>query len=219
MTLQLSFIRCKNLTSKKFDLFASKTFTILFTIIFLVPLAGHANPSLQSFSKDIKIKSLNSENGKFGYRLEYHVNAPIHAFWNFKTDFDSDVLLSSKDVLEHRLIAFSNNGVVSETRYAAAPGLKFRWQTTVVEKDYRLEYKLLNPQDCRHDFHFGTIQLSPAGDFTKVTQTAHFDFTGAALWMKYPWYGGMKYTLTTLVKWEQKIALKHKRQHLASSNK
>ena len=156
---------------------------------------------------------------RIDYRLEYHVNAPIHAFWNFKTDFNSDILLSSKDVIEHRIVSFSNKGVVTENRYAAAPGLRFRWETTVVAQDYRLEYKLLNPEDCRHDFHFGTIQLSPAGDFTKVTQTAHFDFTGAALWMKYPWYGGMKSTLTTLVKWEQKIALKYKRHYLASNKK
>ena len=192
---------------------------ILFTGIFIITLTGYANSSFPSSLSDIEIKKIKNGDGKFGYKLEYFVPAPIYAFWKFKTDFDSDVLLTSKDIIEHRLVALSNDGVVTENRYATAPGLKFRWETTVVARDYRLEFKLLNPKDCRHDFHFGTIQLSPAGDFTKVTQTAHFDFRGVALWMKYPWYGGMKSTLTTLVRWEQKIAEKYKRQYLASLNK
>ena len=192
---------------------------ILYIGTFIIAFNGHANSSFPSSISDIKIKSVNNGNGKFGYQLEYFVPAPIYAFWKFKIDFESDVLLTSKDIIEHRLVALSNDGAVTESRYAAAPGLKFRWATTVVAQDYRLEFKLLNPEDCRHDFHFGTIQLSPAGDFTKVTQTAHFDFAGAALWMKYPWYGGMKSTLTTLVRWEQKVAEKYKRQYYASLNK
>jgi len=58
--------------------------------------------------------------------------------------------------------------------------------------------------------------LSPAGDYTQVTQTAYFDFAGASLWVKYPWYGGMKSTLTKMVKWEQSVASEFKQSYLAA---
>jgi hypothetical protein len=47
----------------------------------------------------------------------------------------------------------------TENRYASAPGLRFIWQTEIIPEQHRLEFKLLNAEDCRHDFHFGTIQL------------------------------------------------------------
>jgi hypothetical protein len=87
---------------------------------------------------------------------------------------------------------------------------------TVIPESYRLEFKLLNAEDCRHDFHYGTIQLNPAGNHTKITQIAYFNFVGASLWVKYPWYGGMKSTLTKVAKWEQKMALRYTHKYLAA---
>ena len=152
----------------------------------------------------------------FGYVLQYYVSAPIEAFWRFKTDFNSEILLTSDELVGHRLVEWDGNNVTTENRYATAPGLRFLWQTTVIPNQHRLEFKLLNPEDCRHSYHFGSIQLSPAGNYTKVTQTAIFDFRGASLWVKYPWYGGMKHTLTKVAKWEQKMAEKYKRRYLAA---
>ena len=48
-----------------------------------------------------------------------------------------------------------------------------------------------------------------AGKHTLVTQIAYFNFTGASLWVNYPWYGGMKSTLTGVAEWEQNTALKY----------
>ena len=132
--------------------------------------------------------------------------ATIDAFWQFKTDFDNDILLTSDQLIGHRLVKAVDNTVITENRFATTPDLTFLWKTTVIPHRYRLEFKLLNAKECRHDFHFGTIELSPAGNYTKVTQTAFFDFSGALLWVKYPWYGGMKSTLTKVARWEQKIA-------------
>lgn len=87
---------------------------------------------------------------------------------------------------------------------------KIFWQTTVIPELYRLEFKLLNAEDCRHDFQHGTIQLTPAGSYTKIPQVAFFNFAGASVWVKCPWYGGMKSTLTKMAKWEQKAASRYK---------
>ena len=155
------------------------------------------------------------ENGGYGYRLQYYVPAQINTFWQFKTDFDNDIMLTSDELIEHRLVESSKNSVITENRYATAPDLKFLWQTTVYPRQYRLEFRLLNVDDCRHDFHYGIIELSPAGNYTKVTQTAFFDFFGASLWVKYPWNGGMKSILTKVARWEQKIASTYSRDYMA----
>jgi hypothetical protein len=154
--------------------------------------------------------------GGYGYKLQYYVPAPIDVFWQFKTDFDSDVLLSNAELIEHRLVRKDDKIVITENRYATAPGLRFLWQTTVIAEEFRLEFKLMNPEDCRHDFHYGVIQLSPAGNHTKVTQTAFFDFVGASVWVRYPWYGGMKSTLTKVAEWERKIALRHHSDYMVA---
>jgi hypothetical protein len=141
-----------------------------------------------------------------------NVPVPITVRWRFKTDFWSDILLTNKEIIEHRVVESTNKGVITENRYAAAPGLKFLWHTTVFGAQYRLDFRLLNTEDWRHDFHYGTIQLSPHGSHTRVTQTAYFNFRGASLWIKYPWYGGMKSTLSKMAKWEQKTALRYTRE-------
>jgi len=155
----------------------------------------------------------------FGYRLIYHVPAPIEIFWRFKTDFENEVLTTNQEIIEHRVVSFSDNNVVTDNRYATWPNLRFLWQTTVDWNQYRLAFKQLNVKDSLQDYHYGTIQLSPAGDHTKVTQIAFFNFVGASLWVKYPWYGGMKTTLTSLARWEQKTALRYKREIMVTAIK
>ncbi len=179
---------------------------------------SHANANLPADISRIFLKQVPSPSGSgYGYRLEYYVRAPIDVFWKFKTDFDSDILLTSNELLDHRLVRVDGDDVYTENRYASAPGLRFLWKTTVIDKKYRLDFELMNVEDCRHKFHHGYIQLSPAGRYTKVIQTAFFDFTGASFWVKYPWYGGMKYTLTSVAKWEQKVAVNRKQMSISAS--
>ncbi|MDJ0820028.1 MAG: hypothetical protein QNJ58_27745 [Desulfobacterales bacterium] len=179
---------------------------------------SHADTNLPGDVKRILLKQVPSPSGSgYGYRLEYYVRAPIDVFWKFKTDFDSDILLTSNELLDHRLVRVDGDDVYTENRYASAPGLRFLWKTTVIDKKYRLDFELMNVEDCRHKFHHGYIQLSPAGRYTKVIQTAFFDFTGASFWVKYPWYGGMKYTLTSVAKWEQKVAVNRKQMSISAS--
>jgi hypothetical protein len=179
---------------------------------------SHAETNVPADPSRIQLNRIPSPNGSgYGYRLEYYVQAPIDAFWKFKTDFDSEVLLTSDELVGHRLIKIDGNDVYTENRYASAPELKFLWKTTVIKDRYRLAFELMNAEDCRHDFHHGFIQLTPAGRYTKVIQTAFFDFAGAALWVRYPWYGGMKYTLTRVAKWEQRVASQHRQAPLAAA--
>ena len=168
---------------------------------------------------DISMERVSAPSGGYGYRLRYYIPAPIDVFWRFKTDFDNDVLLTNEELIEHRLVESFDNSVITENRYATAPGLKFLWQTNVISDELRLEFKLLNNEDCRHDFLYGVIELSPAGIYTQVTQTAFFNFVGASLWVKYQWYGGMESTLTKMVRWEQKVAYEFDRSFLAAVKK
>lgn len=179
-------------------------------ILMLLVTAGHAETIRSPAADEIKLDTIPPDgNGGYGYRLQYYVPLPIDEFWLFKTDFDSDLLLSNDELIGHRLISKDGNSVITQNRYASAPALRFLWETTVIPEQHRLEFSLLNAEDCRHDFHFGSIQLSPAGGHTKVTQTAYFDFVGASLWVRYPWYGGMKSTLTNLAKWEQQTMVRY----------
>ena len=196
--------------------------TVCFWLIFstLLTSLAHAEADHLKYSSDVTLSRITSESSAgYGYKLEYYVSAPIEAFWRFKTDFSSDILLTSKELIEHRIVKTSGNAVITENRYASAPGLRFLWETTVIADRYRLEFELLNTEDCRHEFHYGSIQLTPAGENTKVTQVAYFDFTGASFWVKYPWYGGMKYTLTKVAKWEQAMASRYKSRYIVASSK
>ena len=152
-----------------------------------------------------------SQKGGSGYELIYVIDAPLDAFWKFKTDFDNEFLTTNKFIIGHRLISRHDNVVVtedvfSEDVYIHKHNAKFRWQTTVFPDTYRLEFVLLNPEECGQKFHHGSIQLEsagPQGHRTKVTQRAYFDFFGVSFWVHYPWYGGMKYFLTYSVEWER----------------
>ena len=195
--------------------------SLLVLLVLTVPwlqTAAFADAMRSPLIQNISLQQIDPDpNGGFAYRLVYHVPASIEKFWRFKTDFRNEILLTSRELIEHRVVKTFGNRVITENRYATAPGLRFLWQTTVIPEQYRLDFKLLNAKECRHRFHYGTIQLSHEGDYTKITQIAYFDFRGASLWVKYPWYGGMKSTLTKVAKWEQQVAAQHVQTYLVDS--
>lgn len=138
-----------------------------------------------------------------GYKLVYMVAAPIDVYWKFKTDFDNDFLLTNKYITDHRLIQNKADVAITENSYATNPRVRFKWQTRIHPESHHLDFLLLNPEECNQKFHYGTIQLEAAGDYTRVTQVAYFEFFGASLWVNYPWYGGMSYFLNYTASWEQ----------------
>jgi hypothetical protein len=156
-----------------------------------------------------------------GFKLIYMVDAPIDVFWRFKTDFDSQFVLSNKFIKSHRLLSRQGNVFITEVvfkddMYTHKPGAKFRWQTTVLSDIYRLDFVLLNPEECGQKFHYGHIQLAAVGQKTKVTQVAYFDFFGVIFWVNYPWYGGMSAFLKYTAHWEQETILKLKGHYIQS---
>ena len=188
-------------------------------LLFVASATGDAYAESLPTNEEISVARVSpDEKGGYGYRLQYYVAAPINALWRFKTDFENDFLLTNNQLVGHRFILAADKRVVTENRYASAPQLRFLWQTTIHADYYRLEFKLLNAKDCRHEFHYGTIQLSPAGNFTKVTQTAFFSFSGASVWVRYPWNGGMRSTLTKSAEWEQRMAKRIMHEYLIAAN-
>jgi len=192
-------------------------FLATLAIIMMLTVPAQADTETMPVDKRITIETVfpDADNG-FGYVLEYYVAARIEAVWLFKTDFNSEVLMTNDELIGHRLVRSVGDSVITENRYATAPGLAFLWRTTKVPDEFKLTFELLNPEECRHEYHYGSIQLSPAGNHTKVSQTAYFNFKGASLWVRYPWYGGMQSTLTQVVKWEQKMASEYRREYLAA---
>ena len=148
-----------------------------------------------------------------GYKLVYMVAVPLEIHWKFKTDFENDFLLSNKLITEHHLLGYENNVAITETVYASNSSKRFRWQTISSPDTHRLDFELLNPNECGQKFHYGYIQLEGYGEHTKVTQTAYFDFTGATLWMNYPWHGGMQHYLQYTASWEQKTIVRLKTRY------
>ena len=151
--------------------------------------------------------------GGKAYKLVYLVRVPIEVYWNFKTDFDNDFLVNNKYIRKHRFISRSNNTAVTENKYTNGPDVFFRWQTTVLPETHRLDFVLMNPENCGQTFHYGYIQLEAVNEGTWVTQVAYFDFWGASLWADYPWGGGMKDFLTYTARWEQDMVLRLKNQY------
>jgi hypothetical protein len=172
-----------------------------------------------------KLPPQHKDIGGSGYELIYVVDAPLDAYWKFKTDFDNNFLITNKFINNHRLISQHNNVAVtedifSEDLYTHKPKAKFRWQTTLFPAQYRLDFVLLNPAECGQKFHHGTIQLEAVGasdQKTKVTQTAYFDFFGVSFWVNYPWYGGMKDFLRYSARWEQTTVLRLKSKYIQKS--
>jgi hypothetical protein len=72
---------------------------------------------------------------------------------------------------------------------------------------HRLDFVLLNPEQCRQKYHYGHIQLESVARGTRITQVAYFDFWGASLWANYLWRGGMKEFLSYTAHWEQETIL------------
>jgi len=138
-----------------------------------------------------------------GYRLEYTVDAPLDVTWKFKTDFDSPVLATNTLILSNRVVSRSADEVVTETVYSNKPKLVFRWKTTLIPDRHRMEFVLMNPQECGEEYHYGNIQLQALGSATRITQVAYFDFFGVSLWVNYPFRGGMTQFLDDSVRWEQ----------------
>jgi hypothetical protein len=157
-----------------------------------------------------------------GYKLVFVVEAPIDVFWKFKTDFDNDFLLDNKFIKSHQLLNRRGNVVVTEDLFSEdlhthRPRAKFRWQTTLSLDRYRLDFVLLNPEQCGQRFHYGYIQLEAIGHKTKVTQIAYFDFFGVSFWVNYPWYGGMMDFLKYTARWEQEAILELKSKYFKKS--
>ncbi len=143
-----------------------------------------------------------------GYRMVYCIDVPLVVYWQFKTDFRNAFLTDNPHIDAHRFIGRKGDVVVTENRYTHDKKRLFRWQTTVVSRDHRLEFALVNPKQAGQKFHYGTIRLEARGSRTIVYQIARFRFSGAALWAFYPWRGGMRSFLSEFVRWEQKAAVK-----------
>jgi hypothetical protein len=146
--------------------------------------------------------------GGHGYRLRYTVPVALHTYWNFKTDFDSDYLLTNRYITHHEFIAREQNRVITQNAYSYRPRVWFRWRTTVHSDALRLDFHLLNPEECGQKFHYGFIQVEGLGDRTRVTQVAYFDFFGASIWSHFPGMGGMHDMLQYMARWEQRITQK-----------
>ncbi len=141
--------------------------------------------------------------GGRAYRLRYVVEVPLPVYWRFKTDFDNDFLLDNQYIDEHRVVERSGTAVVTEDRYSYTRGAVFRWKTTPHEKTGRIDFVLLNPEQCGQRFHYGRIQVVGIGEKTLVIQEGFFDFFGAAVWARFPWAGGMNDFLNYTARWEQ----------------
>lgn len=157
--------------------------------------------------------------GGQGYKMVYRVNVPIAVFWKFKTDFDNTFLLENKYIRDHRTISQDGDIVITEDKYTYGPDVYFRWQTKLFPEISRLEFILLNPEQCRQAFHYGYIQLDPEGESTRVTQVAYFDFWGATFWAYNPWSGGMREFLNYTARWEQATILRLKDQYHESNDR
>ena len=154
-------LKCRATNNRLFNLYQTNNsilFYVLIILLTLLTVAGHAGTADSTINDQISVEAVAYDVDRgYGYKLQYYVAAPIDVFWLFKTDFAGDFVLSNDELLEHRLVKTEGNSAITENRYAAAPSLRFLWQTTVIPEQYRLEFKLLNADDCRHDFHYGTI--------------------------------------------------------------
>jgi len=182
--------------------------------------AAMQNEQNPSGSDDISIYRIAPDRrGGKAYKLVYLVSVQIDVFWRFKTDFDNNFLLENKYVQEHHFITRNGNKVITEDKYTYGPNVYFRWQTTIFPQIKRLDFVLLNPEQCRQKFHYGHIQLKSLPEGTQVTQVAYFDFWGSSLWARYPWGGGMKDFLSYTARWEQKTILNLKNRYYDKNSK
>lgn len=148
-----------------------------------------------------------------GFKLEYSVDAPLEVFWDYKTNFDNDLLRKNKYITSHKLVSREENLVITETEYSYKPRKVFKWQTTVFPDQKLLKYELLNPEECGQKYHYGYIQLEAGGISTRVTHVAYFDFFGVSFWVNYPFKGGMSEFLKYTARWEQQFVLEFEHQY------
>lgn len=181
---------------------------ILFGNLSISYSADDTDNQTQSDDDEISIYQIDPDKrGGNAYKLVYLVRVPIECFWTFKTDFDSDFLTQNKYIRDHKFISKNRNTVITENKYSNGPDVFFRWQTTVHSESYQLDFVLLNPEQCKQKYHYGSIQLEPVSEGTLVTQVAYFDFWGSSLWAHYPWRGGMREFLSNIAHWEQETIL------------
>lgn len=174
-----------------------------------------SEPSQDQFSNnDPIISKLKPERARGrGFRLEFLVDAPLDIFWNYKTNFDNDLLHKNRYITSHKLVSHEENLVITETEYSYKPKEVFKWQTTVFPDQNLLKYELLNPEECGQKYHYGYIQLEAEGDRTRVTQVSYFDFFGVAFWVNYPFKGGMSEFLKYTARWEQQFVSEFEHQY------
>jgi len=171
-------------------------------------------PQDQYSYNDPTISKLKPERARGrGFRLEFSVDAPLDVFWNYKTNFDNDLLRKNKYITSHKLVSHKDNLVITETEYSYKPRDIFNWQTTIFPDQNLLRYELLNPKECDQKYHYGYIQLEAEGEGTRVTHVAYFDFFGASFWVNYPFKGGMSDFLEYTARWEQQFVLEFEHQH------
>ncbi|MDJ0783307.1 MAG: hypothetical protein QNJ22_15125 [Desulfosarcinaceae bacterium] len=159
------------------------------------------------------------QRGGEAFKLVYLVPASIEIFWRFKTDFEGAFFESNRFIKAHRLIHTVGNVSITENSYTNVPNDTFRWRTTSDHRHYRMDFTLVNADECGHHFHYGSIQLEPFRQYTKVTHTAYFDFFGASLWVNMPFAGGMSSFLNYLARWEKETILQlidHYSKHAAN---
>jgi hypothetical protein len=177
---------------------------------------GAQNEHKRSANDEVLIYQIAPERrGGEAYKLVYIVKAPIDTCWKFKSDFDNDFLEKNKYIQEHNFISQNGNKVITEDKYSNGPDVYFRWQTTVFPEAHRLDFVLLNPEQCRQKYHYGHIQLESVAEAeaTRVTQVAYFDFWGASFWANYPWKGGMMDFLSYTAHWEQETIVHLKERY------
>ena len=164
-------------------------------------------PSNEQFlNSDPVITKLKPEKARGrGFKLVYSVDASLDVFWKYKTDFNTQLILSNKFISSHRLVSREGDVVITETVYSDKPKEVFKWQTTVFPDRNLLKYVLLNPEECGQKYHYGYVQMEALDIGTRVTQVAYFNFFGASLWAKYPFKGGMSQFLKYTAQWEQKL--------------
>ena len=178
------------------------------------PLAIEPNDDELLTKKILVYRIRPEERGGEAFKFVYLVPVPIEVFWRFKTDFQGNFLLSNKYITKHRFILEAGNVTITENSYSNAPNDTFRWQTTTIPRQFRLDFTLLNPHECGHNFHYGSIQLESFKSYTKVTHIAYFDFFGASLWVNLPFRGGMKSFLYYTARWEDETISRLHEQYI-----
>jgi len=149
-----------------------------------------------------------SVKGGRGVRLLYYVPVELEVFWNFKTDFENDWLVTNKYIEAHRFVRRHGNTVITETKYTSGPEVFFRWETRLFPEAHIMRYTLLNPEECGQKFNHGWIRMERAGEMTRVQHVSYFDFTGAFFWAHLPGPWGMTGFLRYTARWEQETILR-----------